>query len=60
MVLKKREAIQDEPFKQKIEKLEKLINAKRAIIYEASAVEKHIDLQFSKELRVDIIKRTIA
>ena len=54
------EAIQDETFKLKIEKLEKLINAKRAIIYEASAVEKHLDLQYSKELRMDIIKRTVA
>ena len=53
------EAIPDENLNQKIEKLMKLINSKRAIIYEASAVEKHLDLQFSKELRMDIIKRTI-
>lgn len=37
----------------------KLINAKRAIIFEASAVEKHMDLQFSKEVRGDIIKRIL-
>jgi len=55
-----RNAIQDEGFQLKIEKLTKLINAKRAIIYEASAVEKHLDLQYSKELRMDIIKRTTA
>lgn len=49
--------IQDEEFDIKIEKIMKLINAKKSIIYEVSAVEKHLDLQFSKELREDIVKR---
>lgn len=54
-----RESIQDQNFKEKVEKIQRLINAKKAIIYETSAVEKNLDLQFSKDVRVDIVKRIL-